>query len=145
MKSRIFTSLSAIAVLTALLAPISVAQDTTTPVEKAKPDRTAPPSAMKEAMASEDPSKQPPSCAASVNASKESEADDLIAENRLYDPLFRGEQSPYNSCGLRYTCSSITHVRECSVCSSRACAEHALPRKCWDTLYHRYCYLCWGF
>jgi hypothetical protein len=43
MKSRIFTALWAIAVLTALLAPISVAQDATTPAKKATPDRTAPP------------------------------------------------------------------------------------------------------
>jgi hypothetical protein len=78
MKSRIFISLSAIAVLTALLAPISVAQDATTPAKKAQPDRTAPRSGMKAAMATEATSKQPPSCAA--NALKESDAGDLIAD-----------------------------------------------------------------
>jgi len=40
---------------------VSSAQDATTPVKKAQPDRTAPPLGMKAARASEDPSKQPPS------------------------------------------------------------------------------------
>jgi len=40
---------------------VSSAQDATTPVKKAQPDRTAPPLGMKAARASEDPIKQPPS------------------------------------------------------------------------------------
>ena len=110
MKSRIFTTLLAIAVLTALFAPVSIAQDATTPAKKAQPDRTAPPSGMKAATASEDPSKQPPSCAASVNASRESHADDLLAENRRDNQLFPEEQPLYTNgnCQVSRSTNKLT-------------------------------------
>jgi hypothetical protein len=122
--------------LVALFAPVSVAQDATTPAKK------APPSGKKAAMASEDPSKQPPSCLAPVNASKESQADYLIAENRRDNPLFHEEQPPSGSCGQRYYCSY--HVTSCHVCSYQRCwnGGSPLPKVCWDTQYHRYCYSC---
>lgn len=137
MKSRIFTSLLAIAILTALLAPTSVAQDATTRAKKAQLNTMAPSQGKTAVMTSEDTGSQPLSCAATVNALKDS-ADYLIADNRLKDPLFRGEQPP--RCGFYPRCSG--HVRNCRFCNY---CYRGFLLNCYDLQYHRTCSVCTGW
>ena len=104
--------------------------------KKAQPHGMSPPIRKRADMPSEDTSTQPPSCAATINALKESDADYLIADNRLDDPMFCGEQPPCYYA--RYWCSR--HFTRCSQCPSHCGIFHNFMAACRDTQYHRYCW-----